>query len=115
MKATINRAMGDLCTLYVPACKQEYFWIWKFRCLAVLPGSCVRICSGETERFWLNGILDRNIVRESKLVGLVEPGRDASNGNTPSPVSSIEIGMFSLVSGILEGYYGLSGCLVVVN
>ncbi len=74
----------------------------------------MRICSGDTVRFWPSGILDRKIVRDSKPVGLVEPGRDASNGTTPSPVSSIEIGMFSIVSRILEGYYRLSECLVVV-
>lgn len=63
----------------------------------------MRICSGDTVRFWSNGMLERKIVRDSKLVGLVEPGRDASNGNTPSPVSSMDIGMFSIVSRILKG------------
>jgi hypothetical protein len=42
-------------------------------------------------------VLDRKMLREVREVGLVEPGRDASSGNTPSPDNSTAIGMFSTV------------------
>jgi hypothetical protein len=42
-------------------------------------------------------VLDRKMLSEVREVGLVEPGRDASRGNTPSPDNSIAIGMFPTV------------------
>jgi len=62
--------------------------------LTVLPGSCVKISTGDTVIFCPKYTLDRKIVSASNAVGLVAPGRDASRGSTPSPVNSTEIGMF---------------------
>jgi hypothetical protein len=35
---------------------------------------------------------------ENSAVGLVDPGRDVSGGNSPSPLTSIAIGIFPSIS-----------------
>ena len=57
--------------------------------------------------------LDRNTASEFKLVGFVDPGSDADSGNTPSPLNSIAITMFSLISGLFKlaiPFVGVFGC-----
>ena len=69
----------------------------------MLPGSCVNKPCGEIVMLSCRGKLDRKISRDKSEVGLVEPGRDADNGRTPSPLSSIAIGMFPAFSDFKNG------------
>jgi len=67
----------------------------------VLPGSWVNNPCGEIVIFTWSGRLDKKISRDESAVGLFEPGSDADNGRTPSPLNSIAIGMFPVISRII--------------
>jgi len=65
--------------------------------------------------FCLNDRLVRNILRDNNAVGFVDPGRELSRGNIPSPLNSIAMGMFPAVSKIPRLGYHLMGYLVVAS
>lgn len=65
--------------------------------------------------FCWNARLVRNILRENKAVGFVDPGRDASRGSVPSPLNSIAMGIFPTVSNASQLWYRLMGYLVAAS
>jgi hypothetical protein len=56
-------------------------------------------------------MLERNTLRDSRAVGLFDPGKVALRGNNPSPETSIAIGKFATLAQLNKNWIPFTGVL----